>query len=196
MRKSTCLCLAAFAGSLTLGAFPLEWNVGNKTGVPYEVEISRAKLEKLAGVSKDCGFKVTAKTPEGDKELSVTLLEGQTSGSAALRFTVPEGTISLDCEPTESGEITSADKLNLFDGVLANASAWKANRGGKITVVDGKIQQAVDTHTINNTEINSFGCSALLFGDLIYRDSKGFGCGLGMNIYIVVKVVNEVLVSG
>ena len=44
MEKRVYLCLAAFAGSLTLGAFPLEWNVKNRTDVPYEVEINRTKL--------------------------------------------------------------------------------------------------------------------------------------------------------
>ena len=89
MRKSVPVCLAAIAGSLSLGAFPLEWNVNNKTGIPYEVEISRTKLEKLAGVKKNCGFEITADTPEGKKKLDVTLLEGKFAGVVALRFNVP-----------------------------------------------------------------------------------------------------------
>ena len=139
MRKSFLICLAAAAGSLSLCAFPLEWNVNNKTGVPYEVEISRVKLEKLAGVDKDCGFDVTATTARGKKKLAVTLLEGQTPGSVAVRFTVPAGTTALDCQPTKAGKITAAGKLNLFEGVLNNTSAWKVSRNASIKSVDGKI---------------------------------------------------------
>ena len=140
MKKSIPICLAAIAGSLSLGAFPLEWNVNNKTGIPYEVEISRTKLEKLAGVEKDCGFDVTATTSNGKKKLDVTLLEGQTPGSVAVRFTVPEGTTALDCEPTNGGTVASSDSLNLFAGTLDNTSCWKAARGASVKSVDGKIR--------------------------------------------------------
>ena len=81
MKKCKPVMLAAFAAGLSLGAFPLEWNVNNTANVPYEVEISRAKLEKLAGVSKDCGFEVTATTSNGKKKLAVTLLKGKVPGS-------------------------------------------------------------------------------------------------------------------
>lgn len=139
MNKSIPICLAAITGSLSLCAFPLEWNVNNKTGIPYEVEISRTKLEKLAGVKKDCGFDVTATTQEGKKKLDVTLLAGQTPGSVAVRFTVPEGTTALDCEPASNGKVDENESLNLFAGTLADTTAWKATRGASVKSVDGKI---------------------------------------------------------
>ena len=138
MNKSLPLYLAAFAGSLSLGAFPLEWNVNNTANVPYEVEISRAKLEKLAGVSKDCGFEVTATTSNGKKKLAVTLLKGKVPGSAALRFTVPAGTTALDCVPAAKGELSDGDSLNIFNNKLKK-SAWKVENAGKIQEADGKL---------------------------------------------------------
>ena len=139
MRKSVPVCLAAIAGSLSLGAFPLEWNVNNKTGIPYEVEISRTKLEKLAGVEKNCGFAVTADTPEGKKKLDVKLFEGQAPGSVAVRFTVPEGTTALDCEPEKNGALANAEDTNIFAGALSDTTAWKANRRASVKSVNGKI---------------------------------------------------------
>ena len=80
MKKLLSVSVAAVAVCLPLGAFPLEWNKFQETGVPYEVEISRSKLEKLADVNKDCGFEVTAVTADGRKKLDVTLLEGRKKG--------------------------------------------------------------------------------------------------------------------
>ena len=140
MKKCTPVLFAAFAAGLSLGAFPLEWNINNQTEIPYETEIDRSKLQKLAGVDQECGFEVTATTPSGKKKLDVTLFEGQKKNSVALRFTVPNGTTALDCEPAGKGTITQADaSLNLFDGVLNKASAWKGNRGTKIVSKNGKI---------------------------------------------------------
>ena len=51
MKKNLYAVLAVFSGAFTLGAFPLEWNLNNRTNVPYEVEINRTKLEKLAAIS-------------------------------------------------------------------------------------------------------------------------------------------------
>ena len=139
MQKSIPVWFAAIAGSLSLGAFPLEWNVNNKTNVPYEVEIIRTKLEKLAGVEKNCGFEVTADTPEGKKKLDVTLLKGKLEHSVALRFSVPEGTTALDCQPVSGASIANADEINLFAGAVTNASAWKIYNGGTIKAADGKL---------------------------------------------------------
>ena len=156
MEKRVYLCLAAFAGSLTLGAFPLEWNVKNRTDVPYEVEINRTKLEKLAGVSKECGFEVTATTDSGKEKLNVTLLNGKNTDSVALRFNVPAGTTALDCVPSDDAQVSPAGDLNLFNGVLDNVSAWKATNGGKITAADGKLcfeakkfDNTIFTRTVN-----------------------------------------------
>jgi len=138
--KKTLLQFAAIAGCLALNAFPLEWNINNQTEIPYETEIDRSKLQKLAGVDKDCGFEVTATTPSGTKKLDVTLFEGQKKNSVALRFTVPAGTTSLNCEPAAKGSVTTPDaSLNLFDGVLDSTSAWKGSRGTKIVSKNGKI---------------------------------------------------------
>ena len=139
MKKSIPVCLAAIAGSLSLGAFPIEWNVNNKTNLPYEVEINRTKLEKLAGVEKNCGFEVTADTPDGKKKLNVTLLKGKFPGEVALRFSVPAGTTALDCQPVSGGKIVDSSDLNLFNGALANASAWRVTNGGTVKAADGKI---------------------------------------------------------
>ncbi|MBQ7395374.1 MAG: hypothetical protein IJW08_02420 [Lentisphaeria bacterium] len=139
MKKIFLATFTALAVSATLGAFPLEWNINNKTDVPYEVEISRSKLEKLADANKNCGFEVTATTAQGKKKLDVTLLEGKLPGVAAIRFTVPAGTTALDCQMVENGKISTIGKLNLFDGVLADTSAWKATNRGSITKGDGKL---------------------------------------------------------
>ena len=77
MKKLAPVCFASFVCALSLGAFPLEWNINNNVSVPYEVEISRAKLAKLANAGKNCGFEVTATTQQGKKQLDVTLLEGR-----------------------------------------------------------------------------------------------------------------------
>ncbi|MBO7153222.1 MAG: hypothetical protein J6W67_05375, partial [Lentisphaeria bacterium] len=166
MNKSLPLYLAAFAGSLSLGAFPLEWNVNNTANVPYEVEISRAKLEKLAGVSKDCGFEVTATTATGKKKLAVTLLEGKRPGVAALRFTVPAGTTSLDCEPAADAKFASADSVNIFKNKLTS-SAWKADNGGKIKSSAGKV--SFEATRFNNT---IFTCEAAVPAGAAGRGAK------------------------
>ncbi|MBO5644402.1 MAG: hypothetical protein J6S90_04075, partial [Lentisphaeria bacterium] len=166
MNKSLPLYLAAFAGSLSLGAFPLEWNVNNTANVPYEVEISRAKLEKLAGVSKDCGFEVTATTATGKKKLAVTLLEGKRPGVAALRFTVPAGTTALDCEPAADAKFASADSVNIFKNKLTS-SAWKADNGGKIKSSAGKV--SFEATRFNNT---IFTCEAAVPAGAAGRGAK------------------------
>ncbi len=140
MKKLTPVCFASFVCALSLGAFPLEWNINNKVSVPYEVEISRAKLAKLANAGKNCGFEVTATTQQGKKQLDVTLLEGKQQGSVALRFNVPAGTSALDCKITDNGKVSVQNKkINLFDGVLTNASAWKKSGRGTVKAVDGKM---------------------------------------------------------
>ena len=67
------LFVAACAASLCLGAetvrMPLEWNPTYDTSVPYEVEISPAKLQKLALADPSAGFAVTAQTAAGAKRL-------------------------------------------------------------------------------------------------------------------------------
>ena len=151
MKKNALLFFTALTASATLGAFPLEWNKFQQTSIPYEVEISRSKLEKLAGTAADCGFEVTATTAEGKQKLDVTLLEGQKKGSVALRFTVPAGTLSLDCVPVNGGEVAPAGKLNIFDGVLSDTSSWNIDNGGKISQKDGKL--LFEAKKFNNTVV-------------------------------------------
>lgn len=139
MKKLAPTCFASFVCALSLGAFPLEWNINRPTGIAYEVDINRSKLEKLAGVEKNCGFEVTAETPEGKKKLDVTLLSGSKPESVAVRFIVPAGTTAIDCQPAGAGGITNADTINLFAGTLTNASAWKASNNGTIKAADGKM---------------------------------------------------------
>ena len=138
MKKTLFACVTA-AACASLSAFPLEWNVNNKTNVPYEVEINRSKLEKLAGVSKNCGFDITATTPAGKEKLEVTLLKGSNANTVALRFNVPKGTTALDCEVASDAALSDSEQLNFFTGALSNVSAWKSTNGGKIEAADGKI---------------------------------------------------------
>ena len=158
--KKTLLQFAAIAGCLALNAFPLEWNINNRTGIPYEVEISRDKLENLAGVKRDCGFTVTAETSSGKKKLAVTLLEGKRSGSVALRFTVPAGTSALDCQVSDNGKVSAqTSDIDLFSGALSDASKWKASGRGSVKSVDGKILfestsfgETIYSHTVDVPE--------------------------------------------
>ena len=167
MKKNIPVLLAAIAGSLSLGAFPLEWNITRPTGVPYEVDINRSKLEKLAGAEKNCGFEVTAETPEGKKKLDVTLFSGSKPESVALRFTVPAGTTALDCQPVGTGKLAGADELNFFAGALSNVSAWKATNGGTVKAADGKMCFAA-----KNFGETIFSCTVNVPAESVNTDAK------------------------
>ena len=86
------LPFAAIAAALSL-----EWSPTYPVDVPWEVELSPAKLSALAGVQEGSGFAVTAKTAAGAKNLRVVALEGRVPGTVALRFNVPPGTAALSC---------------------------------------------------------------------------------------------------
>ena len=92
---------ASLGGLAVLGAntpaMPLEWNASYDTSVPYEVELSPAKLQALAGVDHSAGFAVTAQTPEGERPLEVVAFDGRACGTVRLRFAVPKGTSALAC---------------------------------------------------------------------------------------------------
>ena len=45
--------LAAFGANVP--AMPLEWNTSYDTSVPYEVELSPAKLQRNSSCGNDCG---------------------------------------------------------------------------------------------------------------------------------------------
>ena len=131
---STCWPCVEFLESTALSAgirtdgrmeFPLEWNVRNAAG-PYEVEISPAKLEKLAGMKKGTGFAVRAQTPAGERELPVAVLPGKAEGTVDLRFTPPPGTTGLVCRA--AGERRMSDPAaidNLFADALVSTNGWR-----------------------------------------------------------------------
>ena len=117
----------------------LEWNERYDTSVPYEVEISPAKLEKLAGVPKGSGFAVKA----DGKALDVTAFTGKAPGTIDLRFKVPEGTKRLTCDAGEGTlRLIDSSKIeNLFAGALdaANVGKWKFPAMVTATAEDGGI---------------------------------------------------------
>ena len=128
MKKRMPFVAAAVAAAFGAGAaqtMDLEWNERYDTSVPYEVEISPAKLEKLAGVPKGSGFSVKA----DGKALEVAAFAGKAPGAVDLRFKVPPGTKRLTCE-AGVGNLALADSSkieNLFAGALdaANVGRWK-----------------------------------------------------------------------
>ena len=118
---------------------PLEWNPTYDTSVPYEVEISPAKLQKLAGADPSAGFAVTAQTAAGAKRLDVVTLPGRAKGTVRLRFAVPEGTTALSCA-AEGAKAPLADTAtldNLFAGALAPDALpkWKAHKSVKASAL-------------------------------------------------------------
>ena len=68
-------------------AFPLEWNTTFRTDVPYEVEVSPAKLGVESFVVRADG-----------KPLDVRTFAGKLPDTLTLRFSVPKGTKALMCE--------------------------------------------------------------------------------------------------
>ena len=137
--------VAAGAAATRLAAapiqFPLEWNPTYDTSVPCEVEISPAKLQKLAGADPAAGFSVTAQTANGAKRLDVVTLPGRAKGTVRLRFTVPEKTASLVCAakgvPTPRKDSAILD--NLFAGALSPDALpkWKTHKSVKAAVLPG-----------------------------------------------------------
>ena len=117
-------------------AIPVEWNVNRKTDVPYEIELDRAKISRIAEVSADHSYKVTAVTADGKKELPVTMLESNKKDKVLVRFEVPAGTTALSCTPVEKSAVftSSAECGNIFAGILS-PEKWKSvGKKGKVTV--------------------------------------------------------------
>jgi len=100
-------------------AMPLEWNTSYDTAVPYEVELSPAKLQALAGVDHSAGFVVMAKTPEGERPLEVAAFDGRARGTVRLRFAVPDGTSALECRAGE-GRLTKIDSASVAGSAPLN----------------------------------------------------------------------------
>ena len=80
MKKiSAILTLAASALMLNASSqrMSLEWSPDYPTGTAYEVEINRAKLNKLAGVDTKTSFDVFAVVNGKEQKLDVKLFPGQ-----------------------------------------------------------------------------------------------------------------------
>ena len=104
-------------------AFPLEWDPSYRTDVPYEVDLSPAKLQAKS-------FSVFA----DGKPLAVSTFPGKLPGNVTLRFNVPEGTKALTCEGKEEavsgGGSYSADDNPFKDALsAANVGRWKMGKG-------------------------------------------------------------------
>jgi len=122
--------------------FPLEWNVRNATDVPYEVEISAAKLEKLVGAAKGCGWQVVATTPTGARQLETTVFAGKAPETLRLRFRVPAGATALSCVAVgQASPVETAALDNLFAGALApeNLGRWELPKTVTAKAIDGGV---------------------------------------------------------
>ena len=145
MSKKLFALLAVLAGAFLSVArsFDLEWNVTYDTSVPYEVEISPLKLERLAGVAKGAALGVKA----DGAAIPVSMFKGRAPGSVRLRFMVPAGTKKLSCEAhsTAQGTLSATIPDNLFAGVLTadGLSRWQVPKTIKATsMADGILFEA------------------------------------------------------
>ena len=122
----------------------LEWNVNYPTDTAYELELNRAKLEKLGNIDRQSAYKVTAAVNGKEQLLDVRAYPGKQPDSIALRFTVPAGTSALFCEPAD-GKITILDAAkseNIFAGALdkANLGKWHLQKNISATAIPGGIR--------------------------------------------------------
>ena len=132
-------CVAVALSAAAAQTMDLEWNVRYDTSVPYEVELSPAKIEKLAGVPKGSGFVVKA----DGQDLGAVAFTGKEPGTIDLRFQVPSGAKRLTCEAGE-GKLELADSSqidNLFADALdaANLGKWDCEKGLKASASRGGI---------------------------------------------------------
>ncbi|MBO5765722.1 MAG: hypothetical protein J6S24_05515, partial [Lentisphaeria bacterium] len=115
-----CLAAAAISCAAAPQRMQLEWNSTYPANTAYEVELDRAKLEKLAGISKNDSYTVIATVNGKELKLSSEVFPGQKPDAVALRFTVPAGTTSLACE--NSGKKLTVKNAyiekNIFGGAL------------------------------------------------------------------------------
>ncbi len=160
MKKSLFCTLAAtfFVPAVLLGAIPLEWHVSRDTSVPYELELDRAKIARIAGINSDHSIKVTAQTPDGKKELPVTMLESNKKDKVLVRFTVPAGTTALSCTPVAEPAVfaPSSECGNIFAGVLT-PEKWNGNsKKGKVTVKSCKDGIILETAKYGEPEAVAF----------------------------------------
>ena len=97
---------------------PLEWNATFDTKVPYEVEVSPAKIGAKAFVVKADG-----------RAVPTAASAGRLPGTVRLRFRVPDGTKKLALEGGEAIAAQPASEDNLFAGALTAAAVprWKSS---------------------------------------------------------------------
>ena len=143
--QRTAACAAIAAASIPCATeaaarFPLEWNVRNACDVPYEVEVSPEKLERLVGAPKGCGWQVVATTAGGERALATETFAGKAPGTLRLRFRVPDGTTALTCVSAGKARMVGTATLdNLFAGALSpgNAGRWKVPPSVTVTPIKG-----------------------------------------------------------
>ena len=118
-------------------AFVLEWNATYRTDVPYEVEMSPAKIGADSFIVKADG-----------KSLKTEMFTGKLPGTVDLRFVVPAGTKSLSCEGRKGGaNLTDVARLdNLFSGAFdtANLGKWQLTKGVTAAPCEGGLAFACD----------------------------------------------------
>lgn len=118
------------AALLGRDSFPIEWRADAPTDIPYEVELSPAKLERLAGIAHGSSYAVTATDEQGVRTpLAVTELPGRTEDLRVLRFSVPAGTKALEGEAVRGHRPPAASPDNPFAGALENTDAWRLPKG-------------------------------------------------------------------
>lgn len=132
--------------ALLCAVFALEWNPSFWTDVPYEVELSPAKLHAKS-------FTVYA----DGKPVNARSFPGKLPGNVTLRFAVPQGTRSLTCEGKDGPARVSAAPAfdeNPFSDALdaANARKWTLPGGVKIQAVsEGMLFVASEKNRGGNT---------------------------------------------
>ena len=156
MKARSFLSVLAVAGALVCSAepqkIPLDWHPTWKSGTVYEVEINRAKLEKLAGVDSKCGFTVSAVTGNKTVQVPVVHYEGAEKNAVALRFKVPAGTEKLFCM-TGAKNFRTADPLkdnNIFAGALDKKNIKKWSIPSSVSVTPGANGLIFKSNTANS----------------------------------------------
>ena len=139
-------CSAVIAASCMAAPqkMQLEWNASYPAGTVYEVELDRAKLEKLAGIPSENAYTVTATVNGKEQKLAAEVFPGKKKDSIALRFTVPAGTTALSCENNDS-KISLKDAVseeNIFAGALdeKNIKNWKLSHDISIVPIKGGVR--------------------------------------------------------
>ena len=116
-------------------SFPLEWNARFRTDVPYEVEVSPAKVGAASFVVKADGAALDTET-----------LAGKAPGTVRLRFSVPKGAKTLECEGREGKVAVRPARENLFADALRpeNVGKWKCEKGVKAKAVSDGVLLTAD----------------------------------------------------